>query len=55
MTLKKEPETMLTARVPTKLVKELDKAAAMSRRTRSAEVIVRLQASLKADRERSPS
>jgi metal-responsive CopG/Arc/MetJ family transcriptional regulator len=55
MALKKEPETMLTARVPTKLVKELDKAAERARRSRSAEVIVRLQATLKADRARARS
>jgi hypothetical protein len=46
---------MLTARAPTRLVKELDRAAGRARRTRSAELIVRLEASLKADRERSPS
>jgi len=46
---------MLTARVPTKLVKALDRVRAKAHRTRSAEVIVRLEASLKADRERSQS
>ncbi|HYE71200.1 MAG TPA: hypothetical protein VD932_06740 [Aquabacterium sp.] len=53
MTTKKEPETMLTARVPAKLVKQLDKAATSNRRSRSAELIVRLQATLRADRQRS--
>lgn len=53
MATKKEPETMLTARVPTRLVQQLDKAASNARRSRSAEVIVRLQATLKNDRQRS--
>ena len=44
---------MLTARVPTKLVKALDRAADKDRRSRSAELIVRLEASLRAGREAS--
>jgi predicted transcriptional regulator len=52
MAVKKEPGTMLTARVPASLVKQLDRAAAKARRSRSAEVVLRLQESLKADRQR---
>lgn len=55
MTTKKVPETMLTARVPTRLVKALERAARREDRTRTAELIVRLRASLKADKERSPA
>jgi predicted transcriptional regulator len=52
MTTKKEPDTMLTARVPASLVKRLDRAATQARRSRSAEVVLRLQNSLKADRQK---
>jgi hypothetical protein len=55
MAAKKEPETMLTARVPTSLVKALDKAARQARRSRSGEVVLRLQDSLKAAARRSPA
>lgn len=55
MATKKESGAMLTARVPGSLVRALDKAAKRERRSRSAELIVRLQASLKADRQRSPA
>jgi predicted transcriptional regulator len=50
---KKEQSTMLTARVPASLVKRLDKSADRARRSRSAEVVLRLQNSLKADRQKS--
>lgn len=55
MTTTKKPETMLTARVPTSLVRKLERAAAKGNRSRSKELILRLQASLKADRGRSPA
>lgn len=55
MAAKKDVGTMLTARVPTSLVKALDKAAQAQRRSRSAEVVVRLQASLKAEEQRAPT
>ncbi len=55
MAIKKEPSTMLTARVPTRMVKALDRAAARALRSRSAELVLRLQSTLKADRERSRS
>ncbi|WP_290906261.1 hypothetical protein [Aquabacterium sp.] len=54
MALKKEPDTMLTARVPATLVKALGKAAKQARRSRSAELVVRLQASLKAGPNKGP-
>lgn len=52
MASKKSVEVMLTARVPAGLVKQLDRAAQQERRSRSAELILRLQSSLKADRQR---
>lgn len=45
--MKKVPETMLSARVPASLVKKLERAAKQSQRTRSAELRVRLEQSLK--------
>jgi predicted transcriptional regulator len=53
MTIKKEPTAMLTARVPKSLVKALDRVAERENRSRSAEVVVRLKASLKGSRQRS--
>lgn len=44
--MKKDDTKMLTARVPSALVKQLDKAAEKSRRSRSSELVVRLQAGL---------
>ena len=52
---KKQPETMLTARVPVSLVKSLDRAAGRQGRTRSGELIHRLRQSLKSDRQRTPA
>lgn len=55
MATKKDSGVMLTARVPGSLVRALDKAAKKERRSRSAELIVRLEATLKATRQRSPA
>jgi hypothetical protein len=52
---KKDKQTMLTARVPAKLVKALDKAADRAERTRTGELIYRLQESLRSEFERSPA
>lgn len=41
--MKKETELMLTARVPSALVKKIDKAAKQAQRSRSAEVRLRLE------------
>jgi len=50
---KEEAAEMLTARVPARLMRQLDKHAAEARRSRTAEVIVRLERSLKAGPQRS--
>jgi hypothetical protein len=53
MASKKEPGTMLTARVPGKLLKQLQTAARRANRTRTAELVTRLEESFKAERRRS--
>ncbi len=45
--MKKVPESMLSARVPASLVKKLERAAKQAQRTRSAELRVRLEESLR--------
>ena len=52
MATKKKVDVMLTARAPATLVRALDKAAQEARRSRSAEVVLRLQASLKDEAKR---
>lgn len=44
--MKKDDTKMLTARVPAALVKQLDRAAQKSNRSRSRELVVQLKAGL---------